>query len=69
MGYKRYEYNGPVLEFGKVVDRKWASSTVAQSVAKARTNLVYQYKKSHGKTVDAKISLPGKIIAEDGEDE
>lgn len=69
MAYRRYEYSGPVFEFGKIITRKWTSSTVAPSVEKARTNLVYQFKKSHGRTLDSKITLPGKVIAVYGEDD
>ena len=62
MDIKAYSYNGPVKEFDRVIDHHWIGSTYAMSEAKARSNLVYQYKVSHNKTPDSKISLPGKII-------
>ena len=31
------------------------------SEEKARSNLAYQYKKSHGRSATSKITLPGKI--------
>lgn len=57
----RYSYYGPVKEFGTIVSNKWSAETVAASDKKARSNLVYQYKKSHGLTSDCKITLPGKL--------
>lgn len=56
-----YSYNGPVLEFDKVVANCWQSQTYAVSEAKARANLVYQFKKETGKVPRTKITLPGKI--------
>lgn len=57
----KYLYNGPVMEFGECVNEKWQGETIAQSEAKAKSNLAYQYKRSRGKTKDAKITLPGKL--------
>lgn len=56
-----YSYEGPVMEFDKIVANNWKSSTVATSEAKARSNLAYQFKKQFGKTPNSKITLPGKI--------
>lgn len=58
---QQYSYEGPVMEFDRVIDPKWKSTTYAQSEAKARTNLMYQYKRTHNKLATCKISLPGKI--------
>lgn len=58
----KYSYDGPVLEFGERINDRWTAETMAPTEAKAKSNLAYQYKKSHGKNSDAKISLPGKII-------
>ena len=61
-----YEYSGPVLMFDKIVATNWTSGTVATSEKKARSNLVYQYKRENGLANNAKISLTGKIkIKED----
>jgi hypothetical protein len=57
-----YSYDGPVLEFGKVVSTRWSASTYARSEKEARRNLVYQFKQKYGKTVITKIELPGKIV-------
>ena len=56
-----YSYEGPVMEFDKVIANNWKSSTFAPSEAKARSNLAYQFKKQFGRTPNAKITLPGKI--------
>lgn len=59
-----YSYDGPVLEFDRIVANHWKSQTYATSEAKARSNLVYQFKKSNGKVPRTKITLPGKIVVE-----
>ena len=56
-----YDYNGPVLEFDKVVANHWSASTRAQSEKKARCNLAYQFKKAANKPAMAKITLNGEI--------
>ena len=61
---KLYTYNGPVLEFDKIIANHWHGETYAVSEAKARTNLAYQFKKETGRVPRSKISLPGKIILE-----
>jgi hypothetical protein len=61
MQYKKYEYNGPVYEFDRIIAERWNATTVATSEAKARANLAYQYKKTHGKTANTRISCPGKL--------
>lgn len=61
MNYKKYTYNGPVMEFDRCVANHWKASTYAPSEKKARSNLAYQYKKECGKTPNTKITVPGKI--------
>ena len=62
-----YSYNGPVLEFDKIVSNHWQAQTTATSEAKARANLAYQFKKINGKVPRTKITLPGKIVLEGDE--
>ena len=62
-----YSYNGPVLEFDRVVTNNWQAQTYATSEAKARSNLAYQFKKVNGKVPKTKITLPGKIVVEGDE--
>lgn len=57
--YCRYLYDGPVLEFDRVIANNWSSTTVAPSEQKARSNLAYQFKKQFGKAPASRISLPG----------
>jgi hypothetical protein len=59
-----YSYDGPVLEFDRIVANRWCAQTYAVSEAKARANLVYQFKKETGRVPRTKITLPGKLSAE-----
>ena len=59
-----YSYDGPVLEFEKIVTNRWQGQTYAVSEAKARCNLAFQFKREYGKVPRSKITLPGKIVAE-----
>lgn len=59
----RYFYNGPVMAFDKCVANSWSAETVAVSEKKARSNLVWQYKKIAN--CGGKITLPGKLQKED----
>lgn len=59
---KQYSYKGPVLEFEKIVTNNWEASTWAASPSKARSNLAFRFKKEHGKSCSAKITLPGKLV-------
>lgn len=57
-----YSCDGPVLEFSKIIANHWRGETYAVSEAKARTNLVFQFKQETGRVPRTKITLPGKII-------
>lgn len=59
---RKYTYNGPVFEFDTCIERNWSAKTIAKSANEAKRNFAYQYKKQHGRTVNAKISLPGSIV-------
>lgn len=59
-----YSYEGPVLEFDKIVANRWKAQTYAVSESKARTNMAYQFKRETGRVPRTKITLPGKIIVE-----
>ena len=41
----QYSYDGIVKEFDTIISNRWRGSTYAVSEKKARSNLVYQYKK------------------------
>jgi len=56
-----YSYDGPVMEFEKVIAERWAGTTYATSPSKARSNLTFRFKKQHNKIPSTKITLLGKI--------
>lgn len=61
----KYIYSGPVKEFGYIISNKWEAETYAVSEKKARANLIYRYKREHGKVQAVKITLPGKLTVGD----
>lgn len=63
-----YTYDGPVLEFERIVAEHWLGFTYATSEKKARSNLAHKFKMQTGRTANSKISMPGKLTIE-GEDE
>ena len=58
----RYTYDGPVMEFNNCISSRWTGTTYATSEKKARSNLIFQFKKQFNRIVGSKISLPGQII-------
>ena len=60
-----YVYEGPVKEFDTCVATNWKASTYAVSEKKARSNMAYQYKKTHNLSASSKITLPGKVMLVD----
>jgi hypothetical protein len=68
MSYAQYSYDGPVLEFDRVISTRWTGVTFAPSANKARSNLAYQFRQQFGKQARTKITLPGKITRVDGEE-
>lgn len=57
----KYSYNGPVMEFDRCIANKWRGETMAVSEKKAKSNLVYQFKKKSNRTAATRISLPGNV--------
>ena len=43
--YHKFAYDGPVLEFDRLVANRWTGETMAPTARKAMSNLSYQYKK------------------------
>ena len=64
-----YFYDGPVLEFNRIVANHWTGTTRAETEKKARSNLAYQFKKQYGREVRSKITVPGKLIIVEGGDQ
>lgn len=56
-----YIYEGPVLLYGKVIAHYWTGETTATTLKKAKSNLVFKFKKDHGYSQKVVIDLPGKI--------
>lgn len=65
---KLYSYDGPVLEFDRIIATHWKASTYAATEKKARCNLAYQFKRQHGRIPRSKITIPGKLIIIERED-
>ena len=63
--YHKYTYDGPVMEFDRLLADHWKGETMAPSGKKARSNLIYQFKKQNSRIVGTKITLPGKIKMEE----
>lgn len=59
---QKYTYKGPVMEFNRCIANIWEGATMAASEAKARSNLVYQFKKTTNRASNTRITLPGKIV-------
>ena len=57
----KYIYDGPVMEFDRLLADHWKGETIAPSGKKARSNLAYQFKKNNSRITGTKITLPGKI--------
>lgn len=58
---KLYSYDGPVLEFDRIIANHWKASTYAESEKKARCNLAYKFKKDTGRVSRTRITMPGKL--------
>ena len=63
-----YSYSGPVLEFGRLIQERWEGQTVASTPAKAKSNLTYQFKRTHNRLLGSKITLPGSVYILDQEE-
>lgn len=68
---KLYLYDGPVLEFERIVANHWKGSTYAVSEKKARCNLAHQFKNQTGRAPRSKITVPGTltVIEEKGDNQ
>lgn len=59
---KIYRYEGPVMQFGKVINDKWKYGTRAVSDKQALSNLMFNYKRKAKLTTDAKIELDSSCL-------
>ena len=53
------------MEFDRCIADHWKGETMATSEKKARSNLIYQFKKANNRVARTKISLEGKIVKVD----
>lgn len=60
----RYVYNGPVMEFDRLICNKWHGETIATSEKKALSNLSFQFKRDNGRLPNTRVSLLPKYIKE-----
>ena len=58
---KTYVYKGAVMMFDQVIDQYWEAETTATSAKKAKSNLIFRYKKMNGLEPTTKITLPGQV--------
>lgn len=63
-----YVYRGPVMLFDNCIEQSYTAETWAPTMAKARSNITYNYKKDNDYAPNAKITLPGEFIIFDPED-
>lgn len=57
-----YSYSGPVTMFDRCIASLWNGETYASSEKKAKSNLIFQYKKQNGLVPATKVCLPGKVV-------
>lgn len=57
----KYAYEGPVTSFGKCIANNWRGETVAPSKERAKSNLIFQFKKHANLLPGASVELPGTI--------
>lgn len=58
---RKYAYDGPVLQFGKVVANNWTDTTLAVSPSKARSNFIYRFKTRNNLIASSSVTMPGTI--------
>lgn len=59
---EKYSYKGRVKIFGNTVNSGWTAQTYAVSAEKAKSNLAYQYKKTHNLVAATKVELPDELL-------
>ena len=57
-----YSYTGPVTMFDRCVANCWKGETYASSEIKAKSNLIFQYKKQNGLIPASNVNLTGKLV-------
>lgn len=60
----KFVYDGPVMQFDKLIMQKWHGETWATSERKALSNLSYRFKTEHNMVAGAKIALDAEFMHE-----
>ena len=60
----KYIYDGPVSDGTKELSRRWHGETTATSLAKAKSNLKYQFNKQYNRLPQCKVEFEIKKIKE-----
>ena len=63
----KYLYNGPVMVFDRCVAGNFVAETIAPSKAKAKSNIIYQFKKNNNLVPSARVSILADKIMDGGE--
>ena len=58
MEVKKYRYKGPVMGEDRCMQEDWEGVTTAVSERRAKSNLMFRWKKQHGYLPTYPISLP-----------
>lgn len=58
---KRYVYSGRVMQFDDVIETNWEGETLAETPARAKSNLAFRYKLQRDMKIDTRISLPDQV--------
>lgn len=61
----KYSYCGPVMRFNVCVANNFQAETIAESEAKARNNICFQFKSKYGYGARTTFTLPGELVLEE----
>lgn len=64
MPQKHFRYNGQVIQFGRSLGY-FQADTWATSAAKARSNILYQFKKANNMMPSCKLELEAEVICDE----
>lgn len=61
MSSYKYRYEGPVMVFDRLVQETYVGETIAPTPSKARSNLIFRWKKQNNRSAGSKVTLPGRV--------
>ena len=70
MYYQNYyfAYDGPVMSFGKIIDKRWTYFTTAKTIKEALRNMSWNYKRLNQLSNNFKIELDEKYLTVTGKE-